>query len=47
MRAPERLIALSVDRIIHVTRDDAGRRVEAVLAVGAGRDGGYETRRLA
>lgn len=47
VRAPERLIALTVDRIVHIARDEGGRRVEAVLAVDAGRDGGYETRRLA
>ncbi len=45
---PRRLIADSVDRIVHIHRGGAaGRHVEAVLAVEGLGDGGYQTRVLA
>ncbi|WP_122465637.1 P-type conjugative transfer ATPase TrbB [Brevundimonas lutea] len=45
-RAPRRSIAEAVDRIVHIRRTSAGRRVEAVLAVAPGPDETYEVTRL-
>jgi len=39
-RPPRRLIAQSIDRIVHIVRGADGRRVERI--VGVGRDGGGE-----
>lgn len=41
VRPARRMIADAVDCIAHVRRTPAGRRVEAVLAVGGGETGGY------
>ena len=43
---PQRAIAQAVDRIVHIRRTDAGRRVEAILGVAAGPDGLYRVESL-
>lgn len=41
---PRRTIAQAVDVIVHIRRTQGGRRVEQILNVSIGRDGGYEIR---
>lgn len=44
---PRRMIAQAVDRIVHIQRTGAGRRVEAILAVEDDGNGGYRITPLA
>lgn len=46
-RTPRGAIARAVDRIVHIRRTAAGRRVEAIIAVGPGRDETYAVRPIA
>lgn len=44
---PRRMIAASVERIVHIARTPAGRRVEAVIAVEGAESEAYRTLRIA
>lgn len=45
-RTPRRAIAQAVDRIVHIRRTAAGRRVDAILEVAPGPDGQYAVARI-
>lgn len=45
-RPPRRMIAQAVDRIVHIRRGSAGRRVDAILGVDGLKDGAYRLETL-